>query len=655
MPVKPPSRAVKRCGTEQEDPKGRTLRAGALSAQFDNGQLRYIRVGDVEVLRAIAFLVRDENWGTFAPVLRNLKVKQGKGGFTVTYDARCADAKRAIAYKATIRATPDGTLAFHAKATPETGVLTNRTGFVVLHPLKGVARCPVEVLHVDGRTEKSVFPAIIDPIQPFKDIRALTHRVLPGLEATCRMDGDTFEMEDHRNWTDASFKTYVRPLALPWPYTLPKGKAFEQSVTLSFTGKLPRPKAGGAAKPLAVTVGKAARAVMPMIGVGVPGDEAAHALDAAPLVKAAGPQLLICEVDTRKGGIQPLIDRFRRLGTATGAGVVLEVIVPGKQDPGLEIAPVATAVAAAGLHPAALFVTPSAHLKAVLPGSQGPKAPAYADLYKAARRAFPRTPLGGGMYSYFTELNRNPPPAHLLDYVSHTTAPIVHAADDVSVMETLEALPFVVESARAIAHGRPYRVGPSAIAARDNPYGAASAPNPNNGRVCLSRMDPRQRGLFGAAWTLGYAAVFAKGGLEAVSLNAATGPAGLVYRKTDFTQPWFDAVGEGVYPAYHVVAGLAAGAGAKQVAAESADPAQVAALAWRTRAGTTLWLANLTAEPRAVKVAGLKGAATVHVIDEGSFSRAAKDPAFLAGKGGKLGRGGTLKLGAYAVARLASA
>ena len=27
-------------------------------------------------------------------------------------------------------------------------------------------------------------------------------------------------MEDQRNWTDASYKTYVRPLALPWPYTL---------------------------------------------------------------------------------------------------------------------------------------------------------------------------------------------------------------------------------------------------------------------------------------------------------------------------------------------------------------------------------------------------------------------------------------------------
>ena len=79
--------------------------------------------------------------------------------------------------------------------------------------------------------ENSTFPALVDPVQPFLAIRALTHEVLPGLKATVRMEGDTFEMEDHRNWTDASFKTYVRPLALPWPYTLPAGEAVKQSVS----------------------------------------------------------------------------------------------------------------------------------------------------------------------------------------------------------------------------------------------------------------------------------------------------------------------------------------------------------------------------------------------------------------------------------------
>ena len=35
------------------------------------------------------------------------------------------------------------------------------------------------------------------------------------------------------------------------------------------------------------------------------------------------------------------------------------------------------------------------------------------------------------MFSFFTELNRKHPPAKLLDFVTNTTCPIVHAADDV--------------------------------------------------------------------------------------------------------------------------------------------------------------------------------------------------------------------------------
>lgn len=44
------SRAVKLCGTEEVDPPSRVLGTGALSAELQNGQLRYIKIGDVEVL-----------------------------------------------------------------------------------------------------------------------------------------------------------------------------------------------------------------------------------------------------------------------------------------------------------------------------------------------------------------------------------------------------------------------------------------------------------------------------------------------------------------------------------------------------------------------------------------------------------------------------
>ena len=87
----------------------------------------------------------------------------------------------------------------------------------------------------------------------------MTHSPIPNVKAEVRFEGDTFETEDHRNWTDASFKTYVRPLALPWPYVLPKGETFTQSVTLTLSGKLPKPKARGAGKPIAVKAWKCER------------------------------------------------------------------------------------------------------------------------------------------------------------------------------------------------------------------------------------------------------------------------------------------------------------------------------------------------------------------------------------------------------------
>ena len=658
MPAQVASRAVRLFGTDVPDVKGRTLRAGALTAVLDNGALRYIRLNDAEVMRAIAFLVRDENWGTFAPRISNLKVTETGGGFEVSYDATCADAKRSIAYKARISAKPDGTLRFHAVATPETDFLTNRTGFIVLHPLEGVAGHPVTVERVDGSVLEDKFPAIINPDCPFRDVRALTHQVMPGLRLTCRMEGDTFEMEDHRNWTDASFKTYVRPLALPWPYTLPKGKSFEQSVTLTLSGPIPAARSGGRAKGIEVTIGGPTDIGMPRIGLGLQADEAPHAVAAAGLIKRAGVQSLICQVDARQGDGAAAMRYYRSLQEETGAAVTLEVIIPGKSAPGssaAELAPVAAALKVSGLKIAAVTVSPAPHLKAVLPGSKFPDCATYEDVIGAARATFPGIPLGGGMYSFFTELNRTRPPAHLLDFITHTTSPIVHAADDISVMETLEALPFVIQSTRAFIAGRPYRVGPSAIPTRDNPYGKASAENPDNGRVCLARMDPRQRGVFGAAWTLAYIAAFAKGGLEAVAIGAPTGPSGIIARRTETAQPYFDGIpGPAVYPVYHVIAGLASAAGSPLIAASSSAQASVAALAHGSSAGPVLWLANLTDAAQNVRVSGLPDRAlSVQTLDESSFAAATTDASFLASKGRPLAGGAVVELAAYAVARIA--
>src|ERR1700752_1554763 len=96
------SRAIALCGTEQPDVVGRTLTAGPMSVELDNGQLRYLRVGGVEVLRAVAFLGRDQNGGTFVPSLTDVNVEQRADGFFVSYRGVCSRGTQEIAYDATI-------------------------------------------------------------------------------------------------------------------------------------------------------------------------------------------------------------------------------------------------------------------------------------------------------------------------------------------------------------------------------------------------------------------------------------------------------------------------------------------------------------------------------------------------------------------------
>ena len=90
----------------------------------------------------------------------------------------------------------------------------NRIGFCILHPM-ACAGLPCTISHVDGSVERGAFPTYISPHQPFVEFDAITHE-MPGLTAELRLSGDTFEMEDQRNWTDASFKTYSTPLRLPF-------------------------------------------------------------------------------------------------------------------------------------------------------------------------------------------------------------------------------------------------------------------------------------------------------------------------------------------------------------------------------------------------------------------------------------------------------
>ncbi|PDT27930.1 hypothetical protein CO660_19735 [Rhizobium sp. L9] len=573
------------------------LTAGKLTADLADGNLRTIRYDGVEVLRAISYLVRDRDWGTYSPEIANLKVEQGGDRFEVAYQALCegpGETKLVIDVHIT---GAQGRLDFEAEAVTGTGFETNRCGFCILHPIVGLAGSPATVEHVDGRIVTTRFPDLIEPWQPLKDMRAITHQLLtPGVAAECRMEGDTFEMEDQRNWSDASYKTYVRPLALPWPYQIPAGQAVGQKISLII-----RDTGRSGERSAAVTPGGAIRlelgtrtGTMPYIGVIVTPEEADATLSARSLLAEIAPRELLFHFDPDAGHGVEALKTFAAIVAIHRSRSTLEIALPCKSSPASEAAEIARQMQVAGLRPDAILISPSVDRQSTPPGSQWPDCPPLEEIYAAARAAFPGIRIGGGMLSYFTELNRKRVPAGEIDFVSHCTNPIVHAADDLSVMQTLEALPFITRSVRAIYGDKPYRIGPSTIPMRQNPYGSRTMDNPSGGRIPMANRDPRHNGRFAEAFALGYAIRVLDAGLECLTLSGLTGPFGLIAGPDEPTEEG------GRRPLFNTVRTLSALTGTSWQECVSSSPSEVLSFVVRNADGGKLYLVNLTGEERRV-------------------------------------------------------
>jgi hypothetical protein len=573
-------------GTDEAEPPARSFAAGPLAFEIVAGNIRAVRVGGIEIIRAIQYLVRDRDWATLAPALSEVSVDEGEDGIRIRYAATCRNPDgAALDYVATIEAASDR-LDFSVEAVAAESFATNRLGFCVLHPA-ALAGTAVRVEHGDGSVEAAAFPLLIDPRQVFTDISALTHDQ-GGIKVECRLEGDTFEMEDQRNWSDASFKTYVRPLARPWPYRVPAGTRDRQRVSLRIRGAPPKRVAESGA--IALAIGDPIGSMM-RIGLVVTPAEAEATLARADALARSGVGDLLLSFNAAAGDGAAEMDALARVGAAARARLTLECVLACAGDLDEELRRIANHAAEAGLAPDSLAVFPAADLQSTPPGSPWPDCPPLADVYAAARRAFPGVALGGGMYGYFTELNRKRPPLESIDFVAHATCPIVHAADDLGVMQTLEALPHILRSARAIIGDKPYRLGPSTIGMRQNPYGSRTMANCARRRMPMAHEDPRQAGRYAAAWTIGYAAATEQAGLDLLTLGGLTGPRGLI--------------GEaGPRPVFRAVQDLAAMSGGTRLACRSSAPGKVAAVASAGHGRVTVLVANLTPDEQVVAMCG---------------------------------------------------
>ena len=216
-------------GRAERPPAMVPLRAGALSLEFDPaiGAIRYLELPDgTEAVRAVYPSLRGPDWSTAQPPLRDLETQVREDGFTIRFRL---DYEVGYAAEIRIEGGPQGVeFVYEGEAARE--FETNRAGLCVLHPAS-LADEPVEIRHPDGTRESGRFPDLVQPDWPFRDIVGIATK-LPGYRVEVAMEGETFEMEDQRNFGDASFKTYCYPQTRPFPYRVEAGRRVAQTVRI---------------------------------------------------------------------------------------------------------------------------------------------------------------------------------------------------------------------------------------------------------------------------------------------------------------------------------------------------------------------------------------------------------------------------------------
>ncbi len=138
----------------------------------------------------------------------------------------------------------------------------------------------------------------------------------------------------------------------------------------------------------------------------------------------------------------------------------------------------------------------------------------------------PNCGLGAGSKAYFTELNRGRPPvgSGVLDFVCYSINPQVHAFDNRSIVENLQAQGATVACARELAGGLPVVVTPVTLRPRFNPNATGPAAGPATGEL-PAEVDPRQMSLLGAGWTLGSLSALIAAGASSLTYYETTGGA----------------------------------------------------------------------------------------------------------------------------------
>jgi hypothetical protein len=612
-------------GVDRPPEETRELHAGPVTVLLDGIDLRYVRLGSLETVRRISVAVRDQNWNTIPGQHRITRVEQQADSFLVEFAVEHKAHDIDFAWQGRITGSPDGRIRYEMDGEAKSHFRYNRIGLCILHPFKECAGRPYVARTPQGEV-RGTLPREIGPqrfeqgvyVPLFPSFSHLAVDLEGGAQANMTFEGDLFEMEDQRNWTDASFKTYSTPLALGFPHEAPVGKRIAQSFSIEITG-IPASQAGGTQVPC-LTLGQSTFRHLPALGFSLNSDDMA-------LTELEIERLRLLRPDHLRVDLHLNRDYAPRLDAAIAAcqalDCALEVALFISEEMTDALADLASQLRKR-VRVARFLVLREGSKTATATETTDPGLVALARRYLQA--CAPQALFAGGTDMYFCELNRTRPQAGAMDAVSYTIIPQVHAFDERSLVETLEAQAETVRSAQAFANGRPVIVSPITLKRRYNPN-ATTAEAEKAPDELPDAVDPRQLSLLGAGWTAGSIKYLAESGASSLTYYEATGWRGLMERAAGSPLPErFPSVPGMVFPLYHVFADIAEWKDGTLIACTSNLPLNVTGLAIERGGSLHLLVVNLTASEQRVEVGPLAvSQVALRTLDSASAQQAMQE------------------------------
>jgi hypothetical protein len=612
-------------GTGEPFQELRQLRAGPVSLCLDGIDLRYLRIGGTELVRRVYTAVRDVDWDTVPGVVSGFELEAQADGFRAEFDVRHARGEIDFAWHGTIAGDGTGRVEYVFDGRAESAFPYNRIGICVHHPWRETAGARYRTRTPAGEQE-GTFP---DPIGQQAIVEGTIQALFPaydrlevelaaGGSLLFEFEGDLWETEDHRNWTDANFKTYSTPIALGRPEPLEVGRRLRQRLVVT---PVDVPETAVEEGPVRLWVGGSTGTRVPPIGLGQ--DRDAHRPDdnERELLAALAPAHLRTEVRLDADGWRDTLAAAHE--TARAAGAALELALMLREENADALAELA----------AALERTPVARVLVTYAGGRTatPLETTPAHLVDLARGALadaaPGAAFVGGTEIYFTEINRTRPDHETWDGICYSISPEIHAFTDVDVMENLDAQAETVRSARSVGGDKPVAVSPITLRRRVN-FHAGGDPLPTPPGELPDSVDVRQSALFGAAWTAGSLKYVCESGAGSVTYYETTGWRGVVERSNgpELPERFRSRPGE-AFPLLHPLADAIEWKGAEVLACESSDVLAAIALAVRGADGaTSLLVVNLTPSECPVALGPLHGDLALRRLNESTAAQAAADP-----------------------------